>query len=165
MTASPSPAPASPDSRGRKLRLALAVSVALNLGVAGLALGMALHGGPGMHGDMVRDVGFGLFTEALQPGDRKVLRDQFMARMSDFKAERDRMQADAQTVLAALRATPFDAGALNTALTTMQDHVTARMDMGRSLIEAFLTAMTPDQRAAFADRLEASLHHGPGPGN
>lgn len=178
MTEPVSPNPAGPDPAGRDpagtipatggqrvpgrgLRLALAASVALNLAVLGLGLGLAFHGGPGGDGDMVRDLGFGPFSEALGPGDRRTLRGAFLQRMPDFRAERQRMAADAQAILASLRATPFDPAALDSAMQAMQAHVVHRMDLGRVLMQDFLTRMSPKERAAFADRLEMSLRHGP----
>lgn len=155
MTTQPNP----PAPAGRGLRLALGISLALNLAVLGLGVGMALHGGPD-HRDMVRELSFGPFTDALRPEDRKALRDRFLATTPDFAAERARMRADAQAILAALRADPFDAAALDTALATMQAHVTARMATGTGILVGFLTAMTPQDRLAFADRLEAVLRHG-----
>ncbi len=157
--------PQKPAGAGKGLRIALAVSVALNLAVVGMGIGVMLHGGPGGHGDMVRDVGFGPFTEALAPEDRMALRGAFLTRLPDFRAERQRMRADSDAILAALRAVPFDPAGLDAALTTMQNHVTQRMDVGRALISDFLKAMTPEQRAAFADRLERSLRHGPAAGD
>jgi uncharacterized membrane protein len=164
MTTAPTPAPAPDRPRsGRGLRLALGFSLALNLAVLGLGVGMALHGA--LHGgpdrrDMVRELSFGPFTDALRPEDRKALRDRFLATTPDFAAERARMKADGQAILAALRADPFDAAALDTALATMQAHVAARMDKGTGILAGFLTAMTPQDRLAFADRLEAVLRHG-----
>ena len=158
------PPAAGPAPTGRGIRIALAVSVALNLGILAMGAGMLWHGGPGGHGDMVRDLNFGPFTEALSPDDRHALRQSFMTRLPDFRAERQRMRTDAEAVLAALRAEPFDPAALTRAMGTMQDHMRERMDTGSQMIEDMLAAMTPEARAAFADRLEASLRRGPGPG-
>lgn len=159
MTAVPTPDPA-PARAGKGLRLALGISLALNLAVLGLGIGMVLHGGPDRRGDMVRELSFGPFTDALRPEDRKALRDRFLATTPDFAAERARMTADSQAILAALRAEPFDAAALGTALAAMQAHVTERMATGTGILVDFLTAMSPADRQAFADRLEAALRHG-----
>jgi uncharacterized membrane protein len=151
-----------PSSRG--LKIALAVSVALNLGVAGFGVGRAVLDWRGGPGDMVRAIGFGPFTDALTPLDREALRDQFIAKMPDFKVERQRMQADTAAILSALRAEPFDPGGLDAALSTMQDHITQRMGLGSGLIGDYIKALSPADRLAFADRLEESLRHGPGSG-
>ena len=155
--------PPPPTSRG--LKVALAVSVALNLGVLGLGLGSAFHGWRHGPGDMVRSIGFGPFTDALEPKDREALKDRFLAKMSDFRAERQRMQADTAAVLTVLRADPFDPAALDAALGTMEHHISERMGLGRGLIEDFIKALSPADRLAFADRLEDSLRRGPGRGD
>jgi uncharacterized membrane protein len=166
---SPEPAPAAPvaglgASTPRRVRIALAVSVALNLAVLGTAAGALLHGGPGDHGDMVRELGFGPFTEALGKDDRADLRKKFFAIQPDFRAERQRMQADSTAILAALRQTPFDPAGLDLALGAMESHITERLTLGSRLMADFLKGMTPEQRAEFANRLEASLRHGAGDG-
>ena len=154
--------PPTPSSRG--LKIALAVSVALNLAVLGLGLGNAFHGWRHGPGDMVRSIGFGPFTEALEPKDRAAMKDQFLAKMPDFRAERQRMQADTAAVLSVLRVVPFDPAALHAALGTMEGHITERMGLGRALIEDFINTLSPADRLAFASRLEDSLRRGPGGG-
>ena len=150
-----------PPASSRGLKFALAVSVALNLGVLGLGLGIAFHGWGHGPGDMVRSIGFGPFTEALEPKERAAMKDQFLAKMPDFRAERQRMQADTAAVLTVLRAEPFDPAALHAALGTMEGHITERMGLGRGLIEDFIKALSPADRLAFATRLEDSLRRGP----
>ncbi len=156
------PAPA-PTRRGRALRAALAFSVAVNLGVAGLVVGLLLHGR--LHGrdEMVRSVGFGPFTDALRPGDRKALHDAFLKKIPDFNAERAQIRSDSAAVLTALRATPYDAATFDAAMVSMQAHMARRFELGRGLMEDFINALPPADRLAFADRLEASLRHGPHP--
>lgn len=155
------PVPPPVQAPSRRLKIALAVSVALNLGVLGLALGNAVHDMRHGPGDMVRAIGFGPFTDALRPEDRDALRAQFMARMPDFRAERKAMMADTQAVLTALRAEPFDPAALDAALTMMESNITQRMDLGRGMIADFIKSLSPEDRLAFAARLEESLRHGP----
>ena len=161
--APPAPPPPAPPVRvtSRGLKIALAASVALNLGVLGIGLGTAFHRHGGGPGDMVRSIGFGPFTEALAPEDRAVLRDQFMAKMPDFRGERQRMVADTSAVLATLRADPFDPAALDAALDTMEAHITQRMGLGRGMIGDFIKSLSPAGRLAFASRLEDSLRRGP----
>jgi hypothetical protein len=153
-TLPPAPPPAAPAKPGRGLRIALAVSLALNLGVAGLVGGMILHGGPRMHGDMVRDMGFGPFDEVLRPEDRDALRKGLQQRAGD---------------LAALRADPFDPAGLTAALDGQRQHLADRLSLGSGLIRDFLLALPQEDRLDFADRLEARMKHGrdapPKPGN
>lgn len=141
------------------LRRALAVSVAINLAVIGLGIGVAVTGGPEGHGGMVRDLGFGTFDEALRPEDRAALRAGLQAHAGDFRATRQQMQTDMATIIAALRATPFDPNALTKAMVAQGDHLTARLSLGRDLMADFMVALPAQDRLDFADRLESRLRH------
>lgn len=144
----------------RTLKIALAISLALNLGVVGMVGGAMLHDGPGHRGDMVRDLGFGPFTQALAPEDREALRGAFLARVPEFRAARREMRADFAAVLTALRADPFDAAVLGTALAGQSERMAKNLATGQALIADHIAAMTPAARKAFADRLEESLTKG-----
>lgn len=149
--------PQTPASTGRGIRIALAVSVALNLGVLGVVGGALLNGGPDGHGPMVRDVGFGFFSEALTPDQRAELRKTFVDGNPRELSEWSAMRADANAVLAALRAEPFDPAALKRAMAAQNQRMSDRLATGHTLIEAFLIALPAQERAAFADRLEARM--------
>lgn len=142
----------------RGVKIALALSVALNLAVAGLAVGAWLGDGP--HRGMPRDMSFGPFSEALDSDDRRALRKALLARLGEFRGQREAARAEFQALLTALRADPFEAEALKTALAALEARNAERLDLGRSLIEARLIEMTPEERAAFADRLEKGLKRG-----
>ena len=104
---------------GRAVRIALAVSVALNLAVIGVVAGAALkHGGSGH--EMERDIGFGPFSEALSREDRRALRGQILQRAPELRSVRKDMQADTQSLLAVLRAEPFDAAGLAAVMETQR---------------------------------------------
>ena len=144
---------------GRGLRWVLAVSVALNLAVVGLVAGAMLREG-GPHGRMVRDLDFGPFTEALTEGDREALRRAFMARMPEMRDMRAAMRADFAALLAALRAEPFDAAALQGAVANQAGRMQRRLEVGQQIMLERIAAMTVADRRAFADRLEARLRDG-----
>jgi uncharacterized membrane protein len=149
----------SPSTRG--LKIALAVSVALNLGIAGLIGGIAWHGGPGGRGDMmVRDFGFGPFNDALSPEDRQALRQSVMDRAGDIRVARRQMQADGANILAALRAEPFDPAALAAVIDAQAGHLGERLKFGSDVIRDHILGLSPEARAAFADRLERRMRHG-----
>lgn len=161
--AAPLPSPA-PSRRG--LKIALAVSVALNLAVLGVVAGAVLRGGP-MRDQMVRDLGFGPFAEALTDTDRVALRRAFMQHSPGLRDLRETMRQDMANVLAALRAAPFDPAALQSALAAQEERLTGQLRLGQELLADRIGAMTEAERLAFADRLEMSLQHGPhggGPG-
>lgn len=154
----PAPQP-TPPKPARGLRVALAVSVALNLLIIGLVAGAMLRGGP--HDRMVRDLDFGPFTEALSPEDRAALRRDFIRQAPDMRDMRRQMREDFATVLAALRAEPFDPDALRGVVANQGNRMAARLELGQDLMLARIAAMTPAERAAFADRLERRLERGP----
>jgi uncharacterized membrane protein len=155
MTETPPPiAPGSP----RGLKIALALSVALNLAVAGLAVGAWLGDGP--RKGMPRDLSFGPFSEALSDADRRALRQGLIERAGEFRTARAAARAEFETLVATLRADPFDPAAMTTALAAIEARNAERLELGRSLIEARLIAMTGEERQAFADRLEKGLGRG-----
>lgn len=145
----------------RGIRIALAVSVALNLAVAGLAAGAWLKDGPPR--GMPRDLSFGPFSEALSDEDRRALRKALFDRAPAFRETRAAARAEFAALVAALRADPFDASAVQTALTAIEARNAQRLALGRSLIEARILEMSAEERLAFAERLEKGLRRRPAP--
>lgn len=156
-TTTPPPVTPAP-STARGVKIALALSVALNLAVAGLVAGAWMGDGP--HRGMPRDMSFGPFSAALDSDDRRAIRRALMERLGEFREQRAAAQAEFETLLTALRADPFDAGALKSALAALEARNAERLELGRSLIETRLIEMSPEERAAFADRLEKGLNRG-----
>lgn len=155
----PDPSPAPKAARG--LRIALAVSVALNLAFVGMAAGAFLRHGPPDR--MVRDLDFGPFGEAFSREDRALMREGFLSRAGNLRDLRDGMRQDAQALLAALRADPFDPARVEAALAGQGRRMAERLELGRSLVLERIAAMSPQDRAAFADRLERAMMRRGGP--
>jgi uncharacterized membrane protein len=151
--------PPGPPQSSRGLKIALVVSVALNLIVAGLVAGAWL--GNKHHKGMPRDLSFGPFSEAFSPEDRRALRAALSERAGEFRTSREAARAEFEGLLAVLRADPFDPAALAAALTAIERRNAERLELGRSLIEARVIAMSAGQRQAFADRLEQALRRNP----
>lgn len=144
------------------LRAALIASLAVNLGIIGMVGGAMFRNGGPPHGEsMVRDVGFGAFTDALSKEDRATLRRAFIADAPEFRDGRRDMRADFKDLLVQLRAEPFDAGQLRAVLDRQSARNAERLALGQTLIFDLLVAMPPASRQAFADRLEQSLSKGP----
>ena len=95
-TAQPGEPPVPPSKSGRGVRIALAISLGVNLAVVGVFAGAMLRDGHGMRGSMVRDLGFGLFTEALSREDRRAMRDSLFERAPDIREARRVQRADAR---------------------------------------------------------------------
>lgn len=163
MTDTPNPASSPPPPAGQPssrngLKIALAVSVALNLAVAGMVAGAFLKsGGPGR--GMPHDLSFGPFSEALGPEDRTALRRALLDRASDFRSNSRAAKAEFETLLATLRASPFDPAAMQSALAAIEVRTAGRLELGRTLIENRIVEMSEAERLAFAERLEAGLRH------
>lgn len=139
-------------------------SLAVNVLVLGVIGGAMLKGPPPPGGkDRMRDPSFGPFASALEQADRDALRRDFMARSDGGQSLRAGLRQDMETVLQALRATPFDPATLETALAAQGARFADQMGLGRQLLRDRIVAMTPEARLHFADRLEDSLtRHGPG---
>ena len=160
----PASPPASPPARsGKGLRIALALSVALNLLVVGVVAGALLRDGD-PRGRVVRDLDFGPFTEALSPRDREALRREFVARAPEMREIRQEIRADLETLLGVLRREPFDAAMLQAVMDNQQGRMARRIEIGRELLVERLATMSPEERGAFADRLEQRLRRGAGQG-
>lgn len=156
--------PTAPPPRARSgwLRAALIASLALNLGFVGMVAGAMFRNGGAPHRDsMVRDVGFGAFTDALSKDDRASLRRAFLADAPEFRDGRRDMRSDFNDILVQLRAEPFDADQLRAVLDRQIARNAERLALGQTLIFDLLVAMPPDARKAFADRLEQSLSKAP----
>lgn len=144
--------------RASRVRTWLLVgSVGLNLLVAGLAVGAFVKGPPGL-----RDLGFGPFDEAFRPEDRRALREAVRARAGDLRSARVQMTRDVQAVVVALRAEPFDAGALSAALAAQQANLAQRLQIGSEVIGTYMAGLSPEERLALADRIEDRARHGKG---
>ena len=149
--------PVAPKS-GRGLRIALAVSVALNLVIAGAGVGAFLRNhADGGREDMVRELGFGPFTEALGPEDRRALRRSFLAKAPDLRNIKRQRRDDAMAVLTTLRATPFAPDTLTSLMDAQHQRMARQLTLGQEVLRDFLIAMSPEDRAAFAGRLEERL--------
>lgn len=151
--------PVTKPNSAKGLRVALALSVAVNLAVLGLVAGVMLRDGPGMRGAMVRDLGFGPYTEALLPEDRKALRRALFEKAPEILETRRMMHEDMQALLGLLRAEPFDGLAFRNRMETQHERMEHQLQLGQGLLQDFIAAMPAAERRAFADRLEAGLRH------
>jgi uncharacterized membrane protein len=148
-----------PMARDRLLRVALAVSVALNLLVVGLGVGAMWHGSSGRD-QMTRDLGFGPFSEALGPNERRALRKSLLEKSPEIRMAMQQRRADLNGLLLALRAQPFDADTLNQALEAMRGRMESQLTLGHQSLSQLLISMSDKDRQKFADRLEQGQRRG-----
>ncbi|MGV6812308.1 MAG: periplasmic heavy metal sensor [Brevirhabdus sp.] len=159
-------APTQAKSSCRWTRILLFISLAGNLAVIGLVAGAIFHAqGPG-GGDrfMARDPGAALFLKALEPDDRKAMIKRLRAEGRGPAATRKEARAQFTALLEALRAEPFEAATLKEVLDAQAESAEARRTVGQVAFVERVVAMSAEERAAFAQRLEDTLkRHRPKP--
>ena len=144
----------------RWMRVLLILSLAGNLAVLGVVAGAAIrHGGLAERPPAVSELGFGPYTEALDDKDRRALRQAFRDEAPDFRALRKAAKADFDSLIAILRAEPYDGDAAARIVAGQEARLRTGVQIGQRLLLARLAEMTPEERAAFADRLQLALEH------
>jgi uncharacterized membrane protein len=73
------------------------------------------------------------------------------------------MQAEYRAIIDALRADPFDPDVVAAGLQRQRLATQSRLEVGHDLLLRHLMDMSPDERRAFADRLDEGLKRGPRP--
>lgn len=152
----PRPAPRTPIW----LRVLLFASLALNLLIVGAIVGHMLNDGP--KGRVPRmDRVQGPMTFALSDEDRRAIGRALREEYRENRPSREQFVAEYQGVIAALRAEPFQPDLVEEALRRQRQAASDRIAVGHRLLVDRLTAMTTEERQAFADRLEEGLRRGP----
>lgn len=153
----------SPSDPGRSglrpaLRVLLFASLALNLLIVGAVAGALWRGGParGPEAGASRDFA-APYARALAPEDRRALRRDLRRAMLANRPERGALAEGYARASAALRADPFDPAALEAALAGQAERARRRQEVGREVMVAFLSALSAEERRAFADRLDAEI--------
>lgn len=136
------------------LKLALVVSVVLNFVALGMVWGLVTRTGPS--GSLLR-----ASVAALPADDRRVfrqeLREVWRAAGTAEHDARGRTVGAPRRMLAALEAEEFDADAFSAALRQAQARLVGISDQMHVQLVATLSAMTPDERRAYAQALEAQF--------
>lgn len=146
--------PAAPRSP-RWMRIVLVASLALNLAGIGIVTGAVLgHSKRPPRPVAVNELGFGPYTDALSSEDRRALRSAFVERAPDFRELRKLMKADFDRLLTILRSEPYDAAAAAEVISAQGERARRGFELGHDLLLERLQTMAPEERAAFADRLE-----------
>lgn len=134
----------------RWMKVLLVLSLTANLLVVGIIAGHALRADHRRGAD--RAVGRIL---DLVPEDRRAMAEaHFAGALAEVDAaERDRSD-DARAVVAAIKAEPYEAGAVEAAMTGYDASRAERWAILRERMATLLAEFTPAERAAFAERLE-----------
>lgn len=141
----------------RWMRVALILSLTLNLLVLGVIGGAALRFWRNPPRPPIAEVGFGPYTEALDPADRRALRDAFVSKMPGLRDLRRESREDVRELVAVLRADPWDPAAARAVLAGRADRTRERLELGQALFLDRLDTMSPADRQALAARLEEML--------
>ena len=156
----PNPAPKPMRRTPIWLRVVLLVSLALNLLVVGVVAGHFLRDDP--KGRVPRvDRMQAPMTFALSHEDRRAIGKALRQEYRDNRPSREEVVAEYQGVIAALRADPFQPELVEDAFRRQRAAASSRVEIGQKLLMDRLTAMSADERHAFADRLEEGLRRGP----
>lgn len=140
------------------VKAVFALSLTLNflvLGVvAGGIIGHARHlPPPGGEREASDPFTLGPLSGAFSREDRAAMRRAAEGQGTDFRAMRGAIRGDFDKMEAALRAEPFDEATVRAVLADMRTRTLKRMDLGEEVMLARLRTMSPEARAAFAERL------------
>ena len=143
------------------IKILLVVSLALNLLVIGLIGGALVMRGKWQEHHMSRmEMIGGPLTRALDRADRRAIGRAMRESFGDRQARHDKMRAEFETIVAELKAVPFDVGTVANQMAAHRKHFNARMEQGQALLLQRLSMMDDAERAAFAERLQSGVHHG-----
>lgn len=136
----------------KRLAIALACSLAVNLFLAGFFATRAMHGGRhhgrGHHGHFMGPHGLA----GGDPAVRQAVRGAMQRRDGELRAHGEQLHRARAAVGAAFRAEPFDAQALQRALSDLRVQSSRSQElMHESLIE-IAPRLTSEQRARLAER-------------
>jgi len=149
--------PATPTAMGlsRKIRAVLLISLAFNLLFVGLVVGMVIKGPPdgrGVAGADRRSDSF--YTFALNKEDRRALRREMQDQGFDLGAGRAAARGNLLSIVATLRAQPYDAMAFAAAVANQDQARETMRTKGQAIFVRHVNGMDAATRAEFADRLE-----------
>ncbi len=146
------------DAAGREptrgWRIILILSLALNFIVIGIVAGAALSGRWGKGPPRSFELGPGPMARALETEDRRAIG---RALRRDGDVQRMDMRGPFTQIISSLKQEPFDPATLRDLMAVQAERFQAlQVKSSEALVER-IVAMTPEQRAAFADRLEDEM--------
>lgn len=144
-------------SSPRWMRILLFVSLGLNLLVAGAVLSaMFKHGPFGGRTDGPRDLASAFYFSALPHEDRMEVFQQ-VRRDGRSHSDRSVLRADVDATIALLKADVLDKAALLEAIQRQRGHMSRRREFGDRVFVDHIANMGPEERQAYAQRLEERL--------
>ncbi len=138
----------------RGWRVILILSLVLNFIVIGIVAGAAISGRLGKGPPRAFEFGPGPLARALEPEDRRAIG---RALRRDGDVQRMDMRGQFTLILSSLRQDPFDPAALRSLMDEQAERFRAVQAKSSEALITRIMAMGPDERAAFADRLEHEM--------
>lgn len=141
----------------------LFLSLALNLLVVGAIVGRAFAPDDHRRGERIagpiRSVVGEPFVRALTREDRRAMLGEIKREGPRIRESREGLRQRVEAMLTALRTEPFDPDEVRRLMQEQRQVAQGRQELGESLLLNRLQAMSAEERAAYADRLERSLRH------
>ena len=137
------------------MKLLLILSLTANLLVIGVIAGYELRG-EGRRGGTDRAVGW--IVEMLPEERRGMAEAHFAEARAAIDTAEGSRAALTDRVLAAIRANPYDAAAVQAAMAAYGDSRSERWEVLRERMASLLARLTPEERAAFAHSFEERMN-------
>jgi uncharacterized membrane protein len=154
----PAPAPRSLTASPLWMRVLLVVSLALNLLVVGVVAGALARRPPDDFGrGAPGDPAAAFYLGALPPESRREVIREMFRNAGDFRASRQAVIEEVQSTLALIRAETVDTAALHEAVRRQRGALAERREVGDGIFVDYIARMSPEDRRAYADRLEEML--------
>ena len=139
------------------VKIVLGLSLALNLAIVGMIAGFVLRGGPmGARGPAM-----GYATPYVLALPRELRRDVFGAvRNDDSLPDRRARRAEYRAMIAALRATPYDAAAVEAVLKRQAEGASRVQAAAHDAWLKAVARLSDEERVAYTARMEEALKKG-----
>ena len=141
-------------------RVVLIASLALNLAVVGVVAGAAWRFGGDRYDRRASDFSVP-YIRALSPADRRAIGKELRRAQGHETTGKAARGARFEQMSEALRAEPFDLARVEELSLQQRSAVNARLSAAQEIWLSYVAQMTPNERAAYADRLDEALTHGP----
>ncbi len=141
----------------RLWRILLVASLALNVAVLGLVGGALMRDKVGGRPPQGVEFGMGPLGQALSKNDRRQIGRAIRAQVDFSRGERVSPRLALRDVQVVLRSDPFDPEALSTILARTMERSQRVQGAAKDAFIEHITQMSPEERGAFADRLEEGL--------
>ncbi|MEM9855223.1 MAG: periplasmic heavy metal sensor [Pseudomonadota bacterium] len=147
-------------------RILLYVSLLMNLIVIGVVIGALINASSRAADERpprAGETGLGPVILALEPSTRRALGFEMRRALRGRGRDRGQQRAITRAMISELRAEPFSSEAVSSLLDQQISEAELRLTIARDLFVEHIIAMSEEDRAAYAARLEAELEKRRGP--